>query len=240
MSRLVAVTTGRRTIGGREQVGLNVSYVRALMGGGVIPLLVPPLLEAGQIPGVLDGVFGLVLTGGNDVHPAAYHAAPHPRLGETDPQRDALEIALLQGARERRLPVLAICRGIQIVNVALGGTLIQDLSSERPSSTHHADPGSRHAVRIAPGSLLQDTVGDLGEVNSRHHQAVGELAPPLRAVAWAEDGVIEAAEWAEGTAPWMLAVQWHPEDAPDTGLFAGFARVVAAEAPTGSAALGPA
>ncbi|MGH7537343.1 MAG: gamma-glutamyl-gamma-aminobutyrate hydrolase family protein, partial [Gemmatimonadales bacterium] len=161
-----------------------------------------------------------------DVHPVSYGETPHPKLEETDLARDAVEIALYRAALQRRLPVLAICRGIQLVNVARGGTLYQDLPSEKPSAVNHVDSAGRHALRVEPGSLLHRTVGEPGRVNSRHHQAVKLLAPDLRAVAWAEDGVIEGAEPGDPSAPWLLAVQWHPEDDVEGALFEGFARAV--------------
>lgn len=239
MTPLVAVSTGRRVSQERDQAALNASYVHALTGVGLIPILVPPFLEAEHVAPILDATAGVMLTGGDDVHPRVYGDAPRPHLEETDPDRDAVEIALLHGARERRLPLLAICRGIQLVNAALGGTLVQHLPSERPSTTNHADRRARHAIRLATESLLYRTIGEITTVNSRHHQAVKDLAPGLRAVAWAGDGVIEAVEWADETAPWMLAVQWHPEDEPDTALFSGFARAVGASALTSSAARDP-
>jgi putative glutamine amidotransferase len=150
-----------------------------------------------------------------------------------------VEIALLRGARVRRLPVLAICRGIQLVNVALGGTLLQDLPSERPTATNHGDRRRRHPLRVASDSLLHRTLGEVASVNSRHHQAVRDLAPGLVAVAWADDGVIEAVEWEEEGGPWMLAVQWHPEDDANTALFGAFAEAVAARTATGPAARAP-
>ena len=227
MSRLVAVSATRRTDLGRERVALNSSYVRALLGAGLTPVLVPPLLDPAQADDVLSAVAGLVLTGGEDVHPASYGESPHARLEETDLARDAVEIALYRAARARRLPVLAICRGIQLVNVAEGGSLYQDLPSEKPSPVNHVDPKGRHALRIEPTSLLHRTIGDPVSVNSRHHQAVKQLATGLRAVAWAEDGIIEGAEPVDRTAPWLLGVQWHPEDDVEDGLFGGFAGVVA-------------
>ncbi len=227
MSRLVAVSATRRTDLGRERVALNSSYVRALLGAGLTPVLVPPLLDPAQADDVLSAVAGLVLTGGEDVHPASYGESPHARLEETDQARDAVEIALYRTARARRLPVLAICRGIQLVNVAEGGSLYQDLPSEKPSPVNHVDPKGRHALRIEPTSLLHRTIGDPASVNSRHHQAVKQLAAGLRAVAWAEDGIIEGAEPVDRTAPWLLGVQWHPEDDVEDGLFEGFAGVVA-------------
>src|SRR5207248_2145524 len=137
----------------------------------------------------LDRVQGLVLTGGEDVEPSRYGAPPHPKLGETDAARDAVELALIAGAEGRRLPILAICRGIQILNVALGGTLYQDLASERGSGPiDHADTAARHALRVEPESLLHRTLGTVAaHVNSRHHQAIRALAPTLRATAWAAD-----------------------------------------------------
>jgi len=224
MSKVVAVTAGRRTHEGRERVVLNTAYATALVRAGLVPLVVPPLLDPASGTAVLDHVGGLVLTGGNDVDPARYHAASHPRLEPTDAARDAVEVALIAAARERQLPILAICRGIQILNVALGGTLYQDLPSERPGPIDHADETGRHSLRVEPDSVLHRTLRTRqASVNSRHHQAIRELAPPLRATAWAEDGVIEGVEWANGRGSWMLAVQWHPEDEVEGALFAGLA-----------------
>jgi len=215
-------------VDGRERVTLNTAYVKALESAGLVPLAIPTMLAAERAAAALAAVQGLVLTGGEDVAPARYGATPHPRLGDVDPVRDAAELALIAAARARRLPVLAICRGIQILNVALGGTLYQDLDSERPGSVVHTDETSRHAVRVEPGSLLERTLGARSaSVNSRHHQAIRDLAPALKAVAWAEDGVIEAAEPADAAAPWTVAVQWHPEDLTERALFEGFARAVA-------------
>jgi putative glutamine amidotransferase len=214
-------------VDGRERVTLNTAYVRALDRAGLVPLAVPTLLAPDRAVAALDGVRGLVLTGGEDVEPARYGAAPHPKLEATDPDRDAAEVALIAAAGTRGVPILAICRGIQILNVALGGTLYQDLDSERPGPIAHAGDASRHAVRVEAGSLLERTLGaPSATVNSRHHQAIRNLAPGLRAVAWAEDGVIEAAEPSSPAAPWTLAVQWHPEDLTERALFDGFARAV--------------
>jgi putative glutamine amidotransferase len=224
---VVAVTAPRRQVDGRERVTLNSAYVRALDRAGLVPLALPTLLAPERAVAALEGMRGLVLTGGEDVEPARYGATPHPQLEDVDPTRDAAELALIAAARARRLPILAICRGIQILNVALGGTLYQDLGSERPGPVNHSGDDSRHPVRIEPGSLLERTLGArAATVNSRHHQAVRDLAPGLRAVAWAEDGLIEAAEPADAGAPWTLAVQWHPEDLTERALFDGFARAV--------------
>ncbi len=227
MTRVVAATATRRTDEGRERVALNTAYVSALARAGLVPVIVPPILDPERAVAALNGVQGLVLTGGEDVDPSRYGAPPHPKLGETDPARDAVELSLIRAARARRLPVLAICRGIQILNVALGGTLYQDLASERPGPIDHEDKSARHGLRMEPGSLLHRTLGTRQtSVNSRHHQAIRDLAPGLRATAWADDGVIEGAEAGNGTEPWTLAVQWHPEDDIEDALFEGFARAV--------------
>ena len=226
MTPVVAVTAPRRQVNGRERVTLNTAYVIALDRAGLVPLALPTMLAPERAVLALESVRGLVLSGGEDVEPARYGATPHPKLEDRDPARDAAELALIAAARERRLPILAICRGIQILNVALGGTLYQDLGSERPGPITHAND-SRHSVRVEPGSLLERTLGARAmTVNSRHHQAIRDLAPGLRAVAWAEDGLIEAAEPADAAAPWTLAVQWHPEDLTERALFDGFARAV--------------
>ena len=222
------MTAPRRLVDGRERVTLNTAYVRALESAGLVPLAVPTMLAADRAGAALAAVRGLVLTGGEDVAPDRYGAAPHPRLGAVDPVRDAAEVALITAARARRLPILAICRGIQILNVALGGTLYQDLGSERPSSVPHSDETLRHAVRVEAGSLLERTLGTrLATVNSRHHQAIRDLAPGLKAVAWADDGVIEGVEPANTNEAWIVAVQWHPEDLTERALFEGFAQAVA-------------
>jgi len=223
MSGVVAVTAPLRTDAGRERVALNTAYVRALTRAGLVSLVVPPIVDPEQACAALDRVRGLVLTGGEDVAPARYGARPHPKLGETDIARDAVELALVAGARARRLPILAICRGIQILNVALGGTLYQDLASERASEINHADTHARHGLRVETGSLLHDALATLEtNVNTRHHQAIRDLAPSLSASAWAPDGVIEGAEASDG-GPWTLAVQWHPEDDTEGALFRAFA-----------------
>jgi len=228
MTKIVAVSATRRTDAGRERVALNIAYVRALIGAGLVPVLIPPVLDADAACATLDRVQGLLLTGGEDVEPARYGAAPHPKLGETDAARDIMELALIAGAERRGLPVLAICRGIQIVNVALGGTLYQDLGSERAGPVDHTDTHTRHVLRIEPNTLMHRALGTTATtVNSRHHQAIRELAPALRATAWADDGVIEGAERKDRDAPWTLAVQWHPEDDMEGALFRGFAQAIA-------------
>jgi putative glutamine amidotransferase len=221
----VGISGRLATVDGAERTGVNASYLRAVAAGGGAPLIFSPLTPVAAIPSLLDGVEALVLSGGADIDPAHYHTAPHPKLGHIEPERDTFELALVAEARTRGLPVLAICRGLQVVNVALGGTLWQDLPSERGA---HPQSGPRtervHGIELASESRLAEALG-VGElrVNSFHHQAIRDLAPELAATGHADDGVIEGIE---GTGSWWLVgVQWHPEefsaeaDAPDLALF---------------------
>jgi putative glutamine amidotransferase len=226
---VVAVTAPRRPVDGIPRVALNVAYVEALERAGLTPLVLPTLIDPRRAAEALDAVAGLVLSGGEDVDPSRYGAPPHPRLGAIDPRRDAVETELVRTALARRLPILAICRGVQILNVALGGTLYQDLATERPGPIDHADVAGRHPVRVDTGTLLFRTLGSREiTANSRHHQAVNAVAGALRVVARAPDGVIEGVELAEPGDQWLLGVQWHPENLVEMGLFAGFAGAVAA------------
>ena len=170
MSKVVAVSATRRTDEGRERVALNSAYVQALCRAGLVPIVVPPTLDPEAACAVLDRVQGLVLSGGEDVEPARYGAVPHARLGETDAARDAVELALISGAARRRLPLLAICRGIQIFNVALGGTLYQDLASERAGPIDHADRRARHGLEVEPNSRLHRALGASARSESRRSQ----------------------------------------------------------------------
>jgi putative glutamine amidotransferase len=229
-----------RTWDGAERTGLNAAYVRAVTAAGGVPIVLSPLMGHSLAARALEGVDGLVLTGGEDVDPAWYETAPHPKLNPPSRERDLFELALFAAARQRELPVLGICRGIQLVNVALGGTLYQDLPSERPGIVNHDPQGVRtdrsHDVRLEPGSLAAGALGSATlRVNSFHHQAVRDLAPKLIASGWSEDGLIEVVEGAEGQ-PWLLAVQWHPEEmhaevgGPDVGLFRALVARAAAAA----------
>ena len=232
---LVALT-GTTAVGdGILRVRTNAAYVRALEAAGLVPIVLPPL-DAANAARALDAVSGLVLTGGEDVAPQRYGEAPHRALGTINEARDAFELALIGAARARGLPTLAICRGIQVLNVALGGTLVQDIPSQCPSALPHAPPGSRaarvHEVHVAPATRLADALNArCVRVNSVHHQAIARVALGLRVTARAPDGIIEAAEW-EGDDWWAVGVQWHPEELIDTdeewdrALFAEFAAMV--------------
>ena len=232
---IVALTATTKEIGGLMRVRLNEAYVDAAREAGLIPLVLPPL-DPDEVPPVLDAVAGLVLTGGEDVDPAEYGAQRGGKTESIHTRRDKCEIAALHIARERRIPTLAICRGIQVANVALGGTLVQDIPSERPSDVEHDLSRERtsrvHDISVDKGSKLAEVLGDTSiAVNSSHHQALDRVAPGLRVSARSRDGVIEGVEWTADDW-WMLGVQWHPEELTRDGkpwdrrLFAAFAAAV--------------
>ena len=214
------------------RIRANESYTDAARSAGLRPYILP-VLPAEDAASALEGMDGLLLTGGEDVDPSCYGAMPHPKLGDVHAARDAFEIALVRAARAKGLPTLAICRGIQVANVALGGTLIQDIPSERPNALAHDGEWDRdrrvHALHVDPRAKLAAALGasDL-EVNSLHHQAIDRLAPGLIAVAHAPDGIIEGAEW-KADDWWFVAAQWHPEELTgtpeswDRSLFGAFA-----------------
>ena len=241
MSRqpIVAVTATTEMIRGLPRVRVNEAYTSALAASGIISLVVPPLTTG--FDDLVARVDGLVLTGGEDVDPALYDAPRHAQSDPPHAARDTSEIALVTAARAARLPTLAICRGLQVANVALGGTLVQDLPSERPSSIAHARSDARgqrvHEVRVDAGSRLANALAaNMVAVNSSHHQAVDRVAPGLFVTATAPDGVVEGAEWTGDDGWWLVAVQWHPEELVDTpedwdrALFAAFRARLGAEA----------
>ena len=225
----IAVSGVVRSWDGADRTGVNAAYVKALLLAGGIPVILSPLLGSSLAGGALDGCDGLLLTGGEDIDPTWYGASPSPLLSPPSKERDLFELALFAVARQRGIPILGVCRGIQLINVALGGSLYQDIPSERPSAVKHRPAGSRdsrsHSVRLRPGSRGARVLGATSiTVNSSHHQAIKELAPGLVATGWSGDELIEAAESEPGTS-WILAVQWHPEEmhadrqAPEHGLF---------------------
>lgn len=218
---LVAVT-GRHLAAGRVShwsvgaVALPRGYTDALERAGAVPVVLPPIALEGSSEATkeLRAFDGLVLSGGADVHPRRYGQEVHPSVYGIDEVLDGFELALVDAALAREIPVLAICRGEQLLNVALGGTLDQHIT-DRPGLLVHGDPsrgpggGVPHEVSIEPGTLLAEALGTTRcTVRSHHHQAVDELAPKATATAWSDDGVLEGFELDEG---WVVAVQWHPE-----------------------------
>ena len=200
---------------------LPASYVQQVTAAGGIPVLLPPLPGVAAAVSRLDG---LILTGGGDIDPGRYGEAPHPRTTRVSEPRDAAELDLLEAALGAGLPVLGICRGMQLLNVARGGTLRQHLPED---AGHVSVPGTfgSHPVQVSPGTRLASILGDgtAGlDVPTAHHQAIDMLGDGLVATAWAADGVIEAVELPgagdAAAGPFVLAVQWHPEAGTDRRL----------------------
>ncbi|MEA3511245.1 MAG: gamma-glutamyl-gamma-aminobutyrate hydrolase family protein [Actinomycetota bacterium] len=190
------------------------TYTDSVLRAGGIPVILPPIANE-DVPTLVDRLDGIVFTGGGDMDPGRYGEESHPEVRKVNPARDEFEILLVHEAKERRLPVLAICRGLQVVTVALGGTLIQDIPSVIGSTDHgvigDAVYEAHQPVTIDANSGIAKAVGETEiMVNSIHHQAVKDLAPGFRAVAWAGDGVIEGIQHEDDEWP-LLAVQWHPE-----------------------------
>ncbi|MEO2092028.1 MAG: gamma-glutamyl-gamma-aminobutyrate hydrolase family protein [Gemmataceae bacterium] len=216
-------------------------YVEALRSVGALPWLIPLLPhDPDTLAGIFDRLDGVFLTGGVDVDPSRYGEDRHPKCGTTDPDRDAVEIKLLEHATAANKPVLAVCRGIQILNVARGGTLYQDVAEQVPAAMKHdyfptpAQPSRSylaHEITVRADSHLGELVGEpVVPVNSMHHQAIKDLAPGLRPTAFAPDGIIEAVEGEREK--FLVAVQWHPEELLDTQtgmkrLFTAFAAAAA-------------
>ena len=213
---------------GTRRTFLNEPYIVAIQEAGGIPLVVTPAHSGPGLRSLYELLDGLVLTGGEDVAPERYGEEVLRPNVEVVPERDALEFELLSWALADDLPVLAICRGVQVLNVALGGTLYQDLATDRPGHLGHdqslgESPRARtephHPVAVRTGSALADLLGQGEvEVNSMHHQAIKALAPRLTPVAHAPDGLVEGVEPAD-LACWsfVVGVQWHPEELARSG-----------------------
>ena len=216
---MIGVTTSV-TIGQiPERAYVNASYLRAVQGAGGIPVLLPPQLDPEARDDLWRRLHGLVLTGGGDLDPGRFGETPHAAVYDVSAARDELELRLTGAAIENELPVFAICRGIQVLNVALGGTLVQDIPSEIDTTIAHSQKEKReeatHTVTVSGETRLAAVLGahDV-RVNSFHHQSIKRLGRGLRDVAWAPDGVIEGVELPD--APMLvLGVQWHPEDLVD-------------------------
>lgn len=203
------------------------SYVRRVADAGGVPVLLPPL--PGVIEGALPRLDGLLLTGGPDVDPARYGREAGPQTQPAQPDRDDAETALLHDAIDGGLPVLGICRGLQLMNVARGGTLLQHLPDVLDDEGHAPAPGvmGTHPVRVVPGTLLAGILGrpSAEGVPTYHHQAVEYVGRGLVVTAWSQDGVIEAVE--DPSHPFCVAVQWHPEEGDDPALFDALVRAAA-------------
>ncbi len=195
-----------------QRSSLSDAYVHALEQAGATPVILPPSLSPSKSARVLERMDGVLFSGGPDMSPLIGHQ-PQPNLGTIDPYRDEQEGAMFEAARKLSLPILGICRGMQVINILMGGTIVQHLETHREKAIQHQQnaPGwhRHHHVEIKGGTILANILGEgaIG-VNSYHHQAVGEIAQGLQVSAVAPDGVVEGIEC---STPWILGTQWHPE-----------------------------
>lgn len=212
----VPCSANARTRRGYQRYAVGQAYCHALSLAGAAPVLIPLLKDDSALEAILVHLDGLLLSGGDDVDPHHYGRERIDGPSSSDGMRDVVELFLTRRAITLGLPVLAICRGLQVLNVALGGTLVQDIPLQRPSTVHHelrkGYPRDylAHIVEVRPNTRLSAIVGDDAlEVNSLHHQCIDDLAPTLLSSASAPDGVVEAVELADS---YVLGVQWHPEE----------------------------
>jgi putative glutamine amidotransferase len=221
----VTAATERVSYGVWEEIPAIISparYVQAVQRAGGRPILLPPDPEDAKDPDrVLDLLDALIVTGGaGDLDPALYGEEPHPETGPVQEERDAYELALVRGALERELPILGICRGMQVLNVAYGGTIEQHLPDALGHEEHRHTPGSfaDHVVRLDPGSLAAHAAGaERTPVKSHHHQGIKEVGSGLKVTGWAaEDDAVEALE--DPSCPFVLGVLWHPEEDENSRL----------------------
>jgi putative glutamine amidotransferase len=233
----IGITTYPRAGRDRLRFSLPSAYVDAVRGAGGLALLLPPGEERPE--DLLEGLDGLVFGGGGDLDPALFGAEPHAAHYGIDRERDAFELVLMRDALERRLPLLGICRGLQVLNVLRGGTLHAHLPEAVGEGVDHRESQERHThhpVRLEPGSRLAAIYGaERLTIASWHHQAVQDVGRDLRPVAWAPDGTIEALE--DPARPEVLAVQWHPElelapESPQRQLLGAFVALAAERAKT--------
>ncbi|HEY3050650.1 MAG TPA: gamma-glutamyl-gamma-aminobutyrate hydrolase family protein [Gaiellaceae bacterium] len=194
-----------------------LSYVRAVERAGGRPLVIPP--SDGAIEETLAALDGIIFSGGSDLDPALYEAEPHAETDTAQVERDRAEMALLAAALERDMPVLAVCRGSQVLNVARGGDLVQHLPETLGEDEHRPVKGewADHAVRLEPGSRVESLLGERTPVKSHHHQGYGRIGEGLRVTGWADDGTSEALE--DPSKRFAVGVLWHPEEGEDMALF---------------------
>jgi putative glutamine amidotransferase len=228
--------------GERDRAFAYTTYIESLKRAGAVPVLIPPQPEnAADLVETLDGI---LLAGGDDCDPAEYGEEKHPSCEPMDPRRQKNDLGLAKLARERGIPTLGICLGVQVMNVAAGGTLIQDIDTD---IDHASEPSDRHRhdVHIDSSTKLGSILGDQEfNVNSSHHQAIGRVADGLRITAKAPDGIVEGLE--DPSHPFYVGVQWHPEDMPEEssavaifGAFVEAARKYAREKENAAADLSP-
>jgi putative glutamine amidotransferase len=231
MQPIIGITTSQGTNSNNHRiVSLSQAYVNAVIQAGGIPVLLPSLISEDGWSVLYSRLDGILFSGGGDISLDHFEGDPHPRIDDVDPDRDSLELNLLETAISDGKPFLGICRGCQLVNIGLGGTLYTHIPDQLPGALDHSYPGNMrtvlvHEVRIEEGTRLADVLGEpIVRVNSHHHQGLKDIGAGLRVSGFAPDGLVEAVELPEH--PFGLAVQWHPEwltdQAPTRSLFKSF------------------
>jgi putative glutamine amidotransferase len=216
MKPLIGITTNQSTNSyGQPTILLQQSYVRAVMQAGGVPVLIPSTLADDGWEAVYSRLDGILFSGGGDIALDHFSGEPHPRIDDVEPERDLVELQMIQAAALDGKPFLGICRGCQVLNVALGGTLYTHIPDQLPGALDHSYPGNKrtvlvHEVKIEEGTYVAEIYGEpIIKVNSLHHQGLKDIAPALRVAGHAPDGLVEAVELPEH--PFGLGVQWHPE-----------------------------
>ncbi len=231
MQPIIGITTTEgKNIHGFSTTNLMQSYSKAVMQAGGVPVLIPSMLAESGWDALYSRLDGLLFAGGGDISLEYFAGEAHPRIDEVDPLRDVIEMNLIQAAAADGKPFLGICRGVQAVNVALGGTLYTHIPDQLPNALDHSYPGNMftvlvHEVKIEEGTHIAEVLGEpIVKVNSLHHQGLKDIAPSLRVTGHAPDGLVEAVELPNH--PFGIAVQWHPEwltdQQPTRNLFRKF------------------
>jgi putative glutamine amidotransferase len=216
MQPIIGITTNQSSNAyGQATILLTQAYVKAIMQAGGVPVLIPSLIANDGWDALYRRLDGILLTGGGDISLDHFKGDPHPRIDDVDPERDTVELNLLHASVADGKPFLGICRGCQLVNVGLGGTLYTHIPDQLPNALDHSYPGNMrtvlvHEVKIDEGTRIANVLGEpIVKVNSHHHQGLEDIAPSLRVAGRAPDGLVEAIELQNH--PFGLAVQWHPE-----------------------------
>jgi len=216
MKPLIGITTHLATNEyGQTRIVLQQSYAKAIMQAGGVPVLIPSIIAEDGWDALYSRLDGILFSGGGDIALEHFPGHPHPRIADVEPERDSVELKIIHAAASDGKPFLGICRGCQLLNVSLGGTLYTHLPDQLPNSLDHSYPGDLrtvlvHQVKIEEGTHFSDVLGEpIVRVNSHHHQGLKDIAPSLRVAGHAPDGLVEAIELPDH--PFGLAVQWHPE-----------------------------
>ena len=236
MKPLIGITTYQaKNMHGHPTVVLMQSYIDAIMQAGGVPVLIPSMIHEDGWDALYSHLDGILFSGGGDIALEHFSGEPHPRVDDVDPERDSVEIKMLNAAAEDGKPFLGICRGMQLMNVALGGTLYTHIQDQLPNALDHAYPGNKrtvlvHDVKLEEGTHIAEVMGEpILQVNSLHHQGLKEIAASLKVTGHAPDGLVEAVELPDH--PFGMAVQWHPEwltnQIPTRNLFRKFVEAAA-------------